>query len=98
MHPRDDVSRPQQGVFSTRSPDRPNPIGLHRVEVASIDGCRVSVRNLDAVDGTPIVDIKPVLSDEISERLGDAPWRTARALHLELPRDVPTGMSSLYPG
>ena len=68
VHPRGDVSRPQQGVFSTRSPHRPNPIGLHRVEVASIDGGRVRVRNLEAVDGTPIVDVKPLLSGYIDER------------------------------
>jgi tRNA-Thr(GGU) m(6)t(6)A37 methyltransferase TsaA len=68
VHPRGDVSRPQQGVFATRSPHRPNPIGLHRVEVVSIDGCRVRVRNLEAIDGTPIVDVKPVLSGEISDR------------------------------
>jgi tRNA-Thr(GGU) m(6)t(6)A37 methyltransferase TsaA len=68
VHPRGDVSRAQQGVFSTRSPHRPNPIGLHRVEVVSIDGGRVLVRNLEAVDGTPIVDVKPVLSSDISER------------------------------
>jgi tRNA-Thr(GGU) m(6)t(6)A37 methyltransferase TsaA len=61
VHPRDDVTNPQRGVFSTRSADRPNPIGLHEVEVVSIDGPRVRVRNLEAVDGTPIVDIKPVL-------------------------------------
>ena len=68
VHPRGDASRPQQGVFSTRSPHRPNPIGLHRVEVASIDGPRVRVRNLEAVDGTPIGDGKPVLTQNISER------------------------------
>jgi tRNA-Thr(GGU) m(6)t(6)A37 methyltransferase TsaA len=68
VHPRGDVSREQQGVFSTRSPHRPNPIGLHRVEVATIDGARVRVRNLEAVDGTPIVDLKPVLSTDIGER------------------------------
>jgi tRNA-Thr(GGU) m(6)t(6)A37 methyltransferase TsaA len=68
VHPRDDVSRAQQGVFNTRSSDRPNPIGLHRVEVLSIDGGRVRVRNLEAVDGTPIVDVKPVLSSDIGER------------------------------
>jgi tRNA-Thr(GGU) m(6)t(6)A37 methyltransferase TsaA len=62
VHPRDDVSNPMQGVFNTRSADRPNPIGLHPVEVASIDGARVRVRNLEAVDGTPIVDVKPVLN------------------------------------
>jgi tRNA-Thr(GGU) m(6)t(6)A37 methyltransferase TsaA len=68
VHPRGDTARAQQGVFSTRSPDRPNPIGLHRVEVLSIDGGRVLVSNLEAVDGTPIVDVKPVLSSDISER------------------------------
>jgi tRNA-Thr(GGU) m(6)t(6)A37 methyltransferase TsaA len=68
VHPRGDLSRPQQGVFNTRSPHRPNPIGLHRVEVASIEGNRMRVRNLEAVDGTPIVDVKPVLSADVSER------------------------------
>jgi tRNA-Thr(GGU) m(6)t(6)A37 methyltransferase TsaA len=68
VHPRGDVSRPQQGVFSTRSPHRPNPIGLHRVAIASIEGARVRVRGLEAVDGTPIVDVKPVLSGDIRER------------------------------
>jgi tRNA-Thr(GGU) m(6)t(6)A37 methyltransferase TsaA len=61
VHPRDDVANPEQGVFSTRSADRPNPIGLHPVEVVSIDGPRLRVRNLEALDGTPIVDVKPVL-------------------------------------
>jgi tRNA-Thr(GGU) m(6)t(6)A37 methyltransferase TsaA len=61
VHPRDDVANPMQGVFNTRSPDRPNPVGLHPVEVASIDGPRVGVRNLEALDGTPIIDVKPVL-------------------------------------
>jgi tRNA-Thr(GGU) m(6)t(6)A37 methyltransferase TsaA len=68
VHPRGDLSRPQQGVFSTRSPDRPNPIGLHRVRVESIDGLRVRVHKLEAVHGTPIIDVKPVLSGEIAER------------------------------
>ena len=62
VHPRDDVANPMQGVFSTRSADRPNPIGLHPVEIVSIEGRRVRVRNLEALDGTPIVDVKPVLS------------------------------------
>jgi tRNA-Thr(GGU) m(6)t(6)A37 methyltransferase TsaA len=61
VHPRDDVANPMQGVFNTRSADRPNPIGLHPVEVLAIDGDRVQVRSLEAVDGTPIVDVKPVL-------------------------------------
>jgi tRNA-Thr(GGU) m(6)t(6)A37 methyltransferase TsaA len=68
VHPRGDPSRPQQGVFGTRSPHRPNPIGLHPVEIASIDGGRLRVRNLEAVDGTPIVDLKPVLSREVGRR------------------------------
>ena len=67
VHPRGDLARPETGVFSTRSPDRPNPVGLHRVEIESIDGNRVRVRNLEALDGTPIVDVKPVL-DPGSER------------------------------
>lgn len=62
VHPRDDLRNPETGVFSTRSQDRPNPIGLHRVEVAAVDGRRVRVRNLEAVDGTPVVDVKPVLA------------------------------------
>jgi len=61
VHPRDDPNNPERGVFSTRSADRPNPIGLHRVQVLSIDGHRVRVCPLEAVDGTPIVDVKPVL-------------------------------------
>jgi tRNA-Thr(GGU) m(6)t(6)A37 methyltransferase TsaA len=68
VHPRGDVSRPKQGVFSTRSPVRPNPIGLHRVQVDAIDGNRMRVRNLEAIDGTPIIDVKPVLSSDIGER------------------------------
>jgi tRNA-Thr(GGU) m(6)t(6)A37 methyltransferase TsaA len=62
VHPRDDPRNPETGVFSTRSQDRPNPIGLHRVQIAAIDGLRVLVRDLEAVDGTPIVDVKPVLA------------------------------------
>jgi tRNA-Thr(GGU) m(6)t(6)A37 methyltransferase TsaA len=61
VHPRDDLSRPQQGVFTTRSADRPNPIGLHRVTVLAVDGLRLRVSGLEAVDGTPILDVKPPL-------------------------------------
>ena len=68
VHPRGDVSRAPQGVFSTRSPHRPNPVGLHRVEIVSIEGGRILVRNLEALDGTPIVDLKPVLSSDVGER------------------------------
>lgn len=62
VHPRGNVKNPLTGVFATRSPDRPNPIGLHRARILSIQGhCRLQVQGLEAVDGTPIVDIKPVL-------------------------------------
>jgi tRNA-Thr(GGU) m(6)t(6)A37 methyltransferase TsaA len=67
VHPRDDLTRPLTGVFSTRSPDRPNPIGLHRVRVLAVDGLRVHVGDLEALDGTPIVDVKPVIG-RASER------------------------------
>lgn len=62
VHPRDDRSRPERGVFSTRSADRPNPIGLHRVRILAVDGARIRVSGLEAVNGTPILDVKPVLS------------------------------------
>jgi tRNA-Thr(GGU) m(6)t(6)A37 methyltransferase TsaA len=61
VHPRDDPARPEQGVFNTRSPDRPNPIGLHRVTVLAIERLRLRVDALEALDGTPIVDVKPPL-------------------------------------
>jgi tRNA-Thr(GGU) m(6)t(6)A37 methyltransferase TsaA len=67
-HPRGDPSRPMAGVFTTRSPHRPNPIGLHQVTVAAIDGARVRVRSLEAVDGTPILDIKGLLNPDIHQR------------------------------
>ena len=67
VHPRGDPARPEQGVFNTRSPDRPNPLGLHRVTVVAIDGLRVRVDALEALDGTPIVDVKPRLAN-IDER------------------------------
>lgn len=65
--PRDDPDRPVTGVFSTRSPDRPNPIGLHRAEILAINGLRIQVDRLEALNRTPIVDIKPVL-DQVTER------------------------------
>ncbi|MEU8389985.1 tRNA (N6-threonylcarbamoyladenosine(37)-N6)-methyltransferase TrmO [Micromonospora sp. NPDC048842] len=61
VHPRGDANRPETGVFSTRSPHRPNPIGLHRVRVLAVDGLRVEVADLEALDGTPILDVKPLL-------------------------------------
>ncbi len=62
VHPRDDPSTPLHGVFSTRSADRPNPIGLHRVTVTAVEGTRLLVGPLEAVDGTPVLDLKPVLA------------------------------------
>ena len=61
VHPRDDPANPMQGIFNTRSADRPNPIGVHEVEVLAVEGARVHVRPLEAIDGTPVVDLKPVL-------------------------------------
>jgi tRNA-Thr(GGU) m(6)t(6)A37 methyltransferase TsaA len=66
VHPRDDPANPEQGVFSTRSADRPNPIGLHRVTIVGVDGLRFRVERLEALGGTPILDVKPVLG-----RVGD---------------------------
>ena len=68
VRPRGDPGRGEQGVFATRSPDRPNPIGLHRVEVLAIEGRRMQVRHLEALDGTPVIDVKPVLSARVDER------------------------------
>ena len=64
VHPRGDLDRPLTGVFATRSPARPNPVGLHEVEVVSVDRDRILVRHLEAVDGTPVLDLKPVLTPE----------------------------------
>lgn len=61
-HPRDDTSQPRLGVFSTRSSDRPNPIGLHAVTIVSIEDDAIAVSPLEAIDGTPVLDVKPVLS------------------------------------
>jgi tRNA-Thr(GGU) m(6)t(6)A37 methyltransferase TsaA len=61
LHPRDDKTIPLTGVFATRSPDRPNPLGLHPVTVLEIEGNRLKVGPIEAIDGTPVVDIKPVL-------------------------------------
>ncbi|SFS16720.1 tRNA-Thr(GGU) m(6)t(6)A37 methyltransferase TsaA [Dyella sp. OK004] len=68
VHPRGDLTRTAEGVFSTRAPHRPNPIGLHQTSVIAIDGARMRVSHMEALDGTPIVDIKPVLSEEIGRR------------------------------
>ena len=65
--PRDDPRNPLTGVFSTRSPDRPNPVGLHRVRVLAVDGLRIQVAGLEALDRTPVIDVKPVL-DRTAER------------------------------
>jgi tRNA-Thr(GGU) m(6)t(6)A37 methyltransferase TsaA len=63
VHPRDDVTRPRTGVFSTRSQDRPNPVGLHVVRIAGIDGTTLDVQDLEAIDGTPVLDIKPYMTE-----------------------------------
>jgi tRNA-Thr(GGU) m(6)t(6)A37 methyltransferase TsaA len=63
VHPRGDRRNPLTGVFATRSPDRPNPLGLHRVTVLEIAGARLRIGPIEALDGTPVVDIKPVLED-----------------------------------
>jgi tRNA-Thr(GGU) m(6)t(6)A37 methyltransferase TsaA len=68
VHPRGDAARQPAGVFATRSHHRPNPIGLHPVGVLEIEGARIRVSGLEALDGTPVLDIKPVLEGEISER------------------------------
>ena len=68
VHPRDDESRPLTGVFATRSSDRPNPIGLHPVTVYGIDGLELAVGPLEAIDGTPVVDLKPLLRTDDSLR------------------------------
>jgi tRNA-Thr(GGU) m(6)t(6)A37 methyltransferase TsaA len=67
VHPRGNPANPLEGVFNTRSPDRPNPIGLHRVQILAVQGTRIRVRNLEAIDRTPVVDVKPVL-DRKGER------------------------------
>ena len=61
VHPRDDPDIPLTGVFATRSPDRPNPVGLHRVRVLTVEDGWLDVEPLEAIDGTPVIDIKPVL-------------------------------------
>ncbi|MEV6833204.1 tRNA (N6-threonylcarbamoyladenosine(37)-N6)-methyltransferase TrmO [Streptomyces sp. NPDC051133] len=63
VHPRGDATRPRAGVFATRAPGRPNPIGLHTVHILAITGTRVHVRNLEALDGTPVLDVKPLLHE-----------------------------------
>jgi tRNA-Thr(GGU) m(6)t(6)A37 methyltransferase TsaA len=68
VHPRGDITRPATGVFSTRSPDRPNPIGLHRIRILAVDGLVLRVADLEALDGTPILDLKPILSGDAAQR------------------------------
>lgn len=68
VRPRGDASRPPTGVFSTRSPDRPNPLGLHTVRVVAVVGTRLEVAGLEAIDGTPVLDVKPVLDRRVTRR------------------------------
>jgi tRNA-Thr(GGU) m(6)t(6)A37 methyltransferase TsaA len=68
VHPRGDLNRPLTGVFATRSPDRPNPVGLHRVSVLEVTEQKLRVAPLEAINGTPIVDIKPILAAPATDR------------------------------
>ena len=65
VHPRNDVGVPLTGVFATRSPDRPNPLGLHRVTVREISGTRLRIGPIEVIDGTPVVDVKAVLGESV---------------------------------
>jgi tRNA-Thr(GGU) m(6)t(6)A37 methyltransferase TsaA len=65
VHPRSDPNKPLTGVFATRSPDRPNPLGLHPVTVRAVEQSRILVGPIEAIDGTPVVDLKPVIADGI---------------------------------
>jgi len=68
VHPRGDLTRPETGVFATRSPDRPNPVGVHIVTITALSDTELGVAALEAIDGTPVIDIKPPLGCEISRR------------------------------
>jgi len=72
VHPRDDPRNPMAGVFATRSADRPNPLGLHPVTVRKIAGRRLRIGPIEAIDGTPVVDVKPVLRADRAEHLDEA--------------------------
>jgi tRNA-Thr(GGU) m(6)t(6)A37 methyltransferase TsaA len=68
VHPRDDPNNPLTGVFATRSADRPNPVGLHRVKVLDVEGNRLEVEGLEAINGTPVIDLKPVIDASLPGR------------------------------
>ncbi|HTV03688.1 MAG TPA: tRNA (N6-threonylcarbamoyladenosine(37)-N6)-methyltransferase TrmO [Luteitalea sp.] len=68
VHPRGDRTRPALGVFATRSPDRPNPVGLHEVTVTAVTADSLEVDGLEAIDGTPVLDVKPVLASDVGAR------------------------------
>lgn len=87
-HPRGDASKPKSGVFSLRSPHRPNPIGLHRVRVMAVDGPRLTVAPLEAIDGTPVIDIKPVLDAEARPAMPDAPPTASPSIRQEADADM----------
>jgi tRNA-Thr(GGU) m(6)t(6)A37 methyltransferase TsaA len=77
VHPRSDPRNPLAGVFATRSPDRPNPLGLHRVTLRGITGTRLRIGPIEAIDGTPVLDLKPVLADCAGGQTGKvSPGRT----------------------
>ena len=89
VHPRGDRARKQEGVFSTRSSDRPNPIGLHDVVITAVDGRRLQVRHLEALNGTPIVDVKPVLSRDLRQTVSQlTPSSALDSSGLDSPRVV----------
>ena len=70
-HPEDDMSQPLTGVFSTCSPNRPNPVGLHRTRIVARDGLRIEVDALEAIDGTPVVDVKPAIDPPLWQEQGE---------------------------
>jgi tRNA-Thr(GGU) m(6)t(6)A37 methyltransferase TsaA len=77
VHPRSNRASPLQGVFNTRSPDRPNPIGLHPVEVLAVEGTRLQVSDMEALDGTPVLDVKPVMREFLPrEEIHQPAWAT----------------------
>jgi tRNA-Thr(GGU) m(6)t(6)A37 methyltransferase TsaA len=86
VHPRDDPAAPLTGVFSTRSADRPNPIGLHPVRIIEIVDLRVHVADLEAIDRTPVIDIKPVIQVSNQPNVRTVPWGAFAAAEPELAR------------
>ncbi len=97
VHPRGDEANPETGVFRTRSPHRPNPIGIHRVRVLDLDGHRVQVSGLEAVDGTPVVDVKPVIGSTRVDRPPRTGAERRRDTQRRLERDVDAWIATADP-